>query len=174
MGAPSVNRLALLSLLATLALQPACDRSSSPGDDTDTGDKPPFGGDELIPCWDVPYQPDGEHNLIAVEMDEDEMVFTVNYSGGCAEHEWMLCHYSSGLAEWGPHYLALLHEDNEDTCETNITENLRFDVSMICESGPEGHEWGLCLAIYPDDCDLTNWSFCVPEEPCSFGGSYDC
>jgi hypothetical protein len=121
----------------------------------DTDAQAPFGGDELISCYDLPYQPDGGYHITSVEMEGDDLAITVAYMGASTVHEWMLCHAYSGLAANGPHYLALLHEDNDEGFEGSAVETLKFDISGICE-WIGGDNLALCVATFPDDCDLTS------------------
>jgi len=149
----------ILFVLLSASVAPACSRVGAPADEQDAGPLPPFGSDELIHCVDLPYQPNGQYDIESVELDGDDLVIEVGYGGGCVEHEWMLCFPGIILASLpGRIPLALLHEDNGDTCEADFHETLRFDVSPLPELAESPSSMYLCPVACPEDCDLIKLS----------------
>lgn len=87
-----------------------------------------FGGSVL-------HWPDDPVTITAFSTDGDTLLLTVQYSGGCREHDFALIAWN-GWLETVPVAAGLLlaHDANGDACEALITETLRFDLSPLRRS----------------------------------------
>ena len=72
---------------------------------------------------------DGDH---APAIENDTLILTISYSGGCASHDFTLV-TNGRFMESDPVQLvvALTHNANDDTCEAYPTERYSFDLEPI-------------------------------------------
>ncbi|MEW6652714.1 MAG: hypothetical protein AB1394_04500 [Bacteroidota bacterium] len=70
----------------------------------------------------------------SASIEEDELVMSVSYSGGCANHIIDLYSYT-GILKSNPPQMNLIisHNANNDMCEAYITKTFRFDLRKIKE-----------------------------------------
>jgi hypothetical protein len=85
-------------------------------------------------CPDEP--PLDDISVVRSEIEGDRLTVTVQYGGGCEQHDIALC-YSPSFGDSDPPYVdtRFLHDANGDTCEALITETLVFDLSPLSSHG---------------------------------------
>jgi len=65
-----------------------------------------------------------------IDTEEKELIIEVQYSGGCAKHDFELIWPENIIAIFPPVYPIILnHEDNDDMCEALPTETLVIDLT---------------------------------------------
>lgn len=76
-------------------------------------------------------------NVSAVSIDDDCLRLTLQYSGGCAEHEvdLVLVVPECGTPPLPPPTFRISHDANGDMCEAWITKEYSFDISGLREEG---------------------------------------
>ena len=86
-------------------------------------------------------------------VDGDTLEITVGYSGGCENHELVLCWPEQAFTEEVPvgAALELWHNANGDGCEAYLVETLEFDLTPLKEAytagyGSETGEIGISIA----------------------------
>ncbi len=68
----------------------------------------------------------------SASIEKDELLVSVSYGGGCANHFIELYSYTGILKSNPPQMnLVLSHNANNDMCEAYITKNFRFDLNAI-------------------------------------------
>ena len=72
--------------------------------------------------------------LNSVSIEQDTLIVSVSYSGGCEDHEFTLL-AAEAFMETDPVQLrmSIAHNGNGDLCEAWLTEELRFDLSLIAK-----------------------------------------
>ncbi|KAF0151220.1 MAG: hypothetical protein FD143_2159 [Ignavibacteria bacterium] len=71
-------------------------------------------------------------NVNSANIEKDELVMSVSYGGGCANHIIDLYSYTGILKSNPPQMnLVMSHNANNDMCEAYITKTFRFDLSKI-------------------------------------------
>jgi hypothetical protein len=85
-------------------------------------------------CPDEP--PLDDISVMHSEIEGDRLTVTVQYGGGCEQHDIALC-YSPSFGDSDPPHVdtRFLHDANGDTCEALITETLVFDLSPLSTHG---------------------------------------
>lgn len=104
----------------------ATDDTAASSDDTGGGSLP----DALSEC----EAEDGaatEVNYLTVS--GDELTVNLSYSGGCTDHDFVLCWPDQAFMESEPVQvdLELFHESYGDTCEAYPTEDRTFDLTPL-------------------------------------------
>lgn len=148
-----ISRFILCLLLLSVA---ACGGGGEPGDNpdgdpstmtpSDTDDRRPFEGSVLIDddltdddvvealqgSDEYKLEIDGDDRPV---IENDTLILTISYSGGCASHDFTLVTNGNFKMESDPVQLvvALTHNDNGDTCEAYPTERYVFDLTPIKE-----------------------------------------
>ena len=74
------------------------------------------------------------YSFDTVSLEQNFLSLDISYSGGCASHEFSLI----GSGDFMESYpvqttIVLSHEDNDDNCESFITETLVFDLTPLKE-----------------------------------------
>lgn len=74
---------------------------------------------------------------VEVNIEGDCLQLTLQYSGGCKEHEVDLALIlpECGTPPLPPPTFEIRHDGNNDTCEALITKDYQFDISGIREQG---------------------------------------
>lgn len=76
------------------------------------------------------------YDLNNIELISNCLIFTVSYSGGCAEHDFELRYNGNSTFSLPPIVnLTLWHNGNGDLCEAYPTEVRSFDISHFDELG---------------------------------------
>jgi hypothetical protein len=75
-------------------------------------------------------------SVMRSEIEGDRLTVTVQYGGGCEQHDVALC-YEPAFGESDPPSVIthFLHDANGDTCEALISETLVFDLSPLSAHG---------------------------------------
>ena len=101
-----------------------------------TGPDIPLGGE----CDDGPAD---EFELEGLAIDDQTLVVTLSYSGGCETHEFQACWDGSFMESFPVQArIGLQHNGHGDACEAWITEELRIPLSSMRESYVEGYGEG--------------------------------
>ncbi|MBV5349090.1 hypothetical protein JZU61_05500, partial [bacterium] len=76
-------------------------------------------------------------NLINAKIDGDCLVLTLQYGGGCKEHQidLALIQPECGTPPLPPPTFEIRHNANDDVCKALITKEYSFDISGIRENG---------------------------------------
>ncbi|MDP2888446.1 MAG: NigD-like C-terminal domain-containing protein [Bacteroidota bacterium] len=76
-------------------------------------------------------------NLINAQLVGDCLKLTLQYSGGCEEHQvdLALIHPWCGTPPLPPPTFEIRHNSNEDNCKALVTKDYSFDISGIREQG---------------------------------------
>ena len=72
-------------------------------------------------------------NVVAVNIEGDCIVLTLQYGGGCKEHKVDLALILPSLST--PPNFEVRHDAKDDVCKALITKDYRFDISGIREQG---------------------------------------
>ena len=95
-----------------------------------------FGTVHTIVAGDLNLETDPV-TILAVELDGDDLLITLAYSGGCREHDVTLTAVVSPLAIFPPYVtLNILHDDQGDRCEAIVPETLRYPLDDIRRAAP--------------------------------------
>jgi hypothetical protein len=82
---------------------------------------------------DKSYKPDSiDYTISQVVIKGDYLIFDVTYKGGCGKHKFDLIfngNYAKSLPVQAS--LHLKHTKENETCNNDITEPLRFDISKV-------------------------------------------
>lgn len=86
-----------------------------------------------------PYESDG-YELYSASVDGDDLLVSVSYSGGCAEHLFRVC-WDGSFMESFPVQVRfdLQHEGNDDPCDAYPTEELRIPLTVLRDAYREGY-----------------------------------
>ena len=72
--------------------------------------------------------------VYGIALEGDEVVVSVGYGGGCAEHTFEMCWNGAWLRTSPPQApLVLGHDSGDDMCEAYLSEDLRFDASVVID-----------------------------------------
>ncbi len=72
--------------------------------------------------------------ITASEVDGDTITLTVEYSGGCGEHDFALCWDGSWIKTLPMKVgLTLSHDANGDMCRAMISEDITFDLAPVAD-----------------------------------------
>jgi hypothetical protein len=87
-----------------------------------------------------PDLPSDPVSILDAEVDDDTLVMSVRYGGGCEDHLFTLC-WDGGFAESHPVQarLSLQHDARGDLCRALITEELEFDLGSLKEAYQEAY-----------------------------------
>jgi len=80
----------------------------------------------------APWPKLDEFDLKAVRIEGDELVMSVSYAGGCAEHAFS--YYTNGaVLKTNPPGADIIirHDGNGDSCEAYLSEDLRINLKSI-------------------------------------------
>lgn len=113
-----------------------------PGDE---GAEPRIGALRFVDAPEAVPEGDG-YELVEAKIEDNLLILTVSYSGGCEPHEfalWALRPFEKSLPP--RHQLFLRHRANGDLCEAYITRELRFDLNPFRRLHPEGGNVALVL-----------------------------
>lgn len=79
-----------------------------------------------------------------VEVVDDELLVTVSYSGGCAEHFFQICWPDRSFLESEPVQvgLELWHGSDPDGCDAYFTEVRAFDLAPLREAWHSAYSEG--------------------------------
>ena len=69
-----------------------------------------------------------DFRILDVEIGSEDVLVTVNYSGGCEDHQFELI-WNEEVDSVGLVELIMVHRNNDDTCEASITETLTIGFS---------------------------------------------
>ena len=74
-------------------------------------------------------------DLKDISVKDGNVELTVAYSGGCKKHNFEII-WDDKIDSGNPAVINLIviHHDNDDTCEANIKENLKFTVSDLLDN----------------------------------------
>jgi len=92
---------------------------------------------DSTPYLPVCFEADGDaYSIDGVALDGAELVVSVGYSGGCEDHDFVLCWPDQAFMESYPVQVALevSHDAHGDACEAWIREELRFDLSPMSQA----------------------------------------
>lgn len=127
---------ALTLLFATAGW--ACDGAVGPGEPRGLPD--PNDGNGILVAFgdDLSVYPEDDWELVSGEVVADSLRLEVQYSGGCADHDfWLLAVHGwtplpdgSVVRKVGVDLL-LPHEDHDDACDALLTRTLQFDLSPL-------------------------------------------
>jgi len=71
-------------------------------------------------------------SIVSAKMTQDTLTISVKYSGGGIKHDFTLLGMESIVPIMQPVYpLAIFHDSKGDPCTEDITEDLRFDISVL-------------------------------------------
>ncbi len=74
-------------------------------------------------------------NILALSLNADVLEVTVEYGGGCKEHEFKMNWTGAWMKSMPPKInLWLEHENNDDNCRALIRETLYFDLAKVQNS----------------------------------------
>lgn len=89
---------------------------------------------EVNQSYEWPKQID-PFNILSTEINGDVLKISVEYGGGCKEHEFKMNWTGAWMKSKPPKVnLWLEHQSNEDNCRALIRENLSFDLKSIQSS----------------------------------------
>ena len=76
-------------------------------------------------------------NIINVKIEDDCLLLTLQYGGGCEEHQvdLALIHPWCGTPPLPPPTFEIRHDSNDDSCYALITKDYSFDISGIRVQG---------------------------------------
>ncbi|MFX0206334.1 MAG: hypothetical protein ACFFDT_10120 [Candidatus Hodarchaeota archaeon] len=81
-----------------------------------------------------------EFTFINVTLEHDLLYLEVSYSGGCATHDFSLIGTGVFMESYPVQTsIVLSHEDNNDNCESIVTETLMFDLTPLKELYTESY-----------------------------------
>jgi hypothetical protein len=130
-----------------------------------------FRCDEGTCAWnyvaDWPYLPQcwtergDSFSLDSAAIDGSELVVTLGFGGGCAEHEFVLCWPDQSFLESYPVQvqLELFHEGHDDACEAWLVEEHRLSLQPLAEAyeAAYGESTGT-IFVHVGEFELT-WTF---------------
>ncbi len=100
----------------------------------------PFATREIVPCEDlVPRLDDGTSNRVSqVNVDDREITLTIEYTGGCAEHQFGLCFLQRDAPRGFENNartveLVVAHDRGGDLCGQPSTATESFDLTNAIE-----------------------------------------
>ena len=100
------------------------------------------------------YNNSQSYNILSVSLTNNLLSLTINYQGGCAEHEFDLIGSSFIMKSLPPKRgLKLYHHPSEDDCRELVQKTLIFDISDF-RYGNE--EIILSLENYSESISYTN------------------
>lgn len=125
-----LNLLFLISIIS-FVIGCADDDITSPIDDDEVSNLSTVVSDEIQSLLDGTSQSDPFTLKSAViDMVKQELQIEVQYSGGCAKHDFEIIWPETIIAIFPPVYPVILnHENNGDMCEAFLTETLVFSLT---------------------------------------------
>lgn len=80
-------------------------------------------------------------SIDAATLDGDELVLTVSFSGGCEEHDVVLCWPDQAFLESDPVQvnLEVFHDAHDDACEAYLTEARRLSLLPLQAAWRDGY-----------------------------------
>ncbi|MBN2000692.1 hypothetical protein JW935_24295 [candidate division KSB1 bacterium] len=149
------KRYYLIPALSIFILLSACENLPFPWDDFENPDFLPF--IKILTPEQVRELPKDPYVLKAVVISGDTISFTVEYGGGCAEHDFVLANFG-GFMESEPVQTKILlsHEDNDDACDAIETREVRFNLLPLKLS---------FRAQYPDADGVIILQIVNPQDP---------
>ncbi|MCB9653449.1 MAG: hypothetical protein H6729_04855 [Deltaproteobacteria bacterium] len=109
----------------------------------------------IVPCPEA--FPSDSYNVLDMNTVGDTLNLTVQYSGGCRDHDFFLC-WGGSFLESSPVQarLHLAHDAHEDPCEALPIEDLSFDLKPLAEVYREGyHAASATILLRLDDWGAT-------------------
>jgi hypothetical protein len=95
---------------------------------------PPTHSQILLDESEFNNAPRDEFTFVNVTLEKDLLYLKVSYSGGCASHDFSLVGTGVFMESYPVQTsIVLSHEDNDDNCESIITETLVFDLTPLKE-----------------------------------------
>lgn len=122
--------------------------SESTNEDANTDSKP-----------QRPYQVRGEigdvgsktdpFDIVSARIDGNNLYVDITYTGGCAYHKFK-CFGSEAISKSLPpqRTIKLIHEDDNDTCESLVKQTIEIDIRAFALSAAESSEIVLLLEGY--------------------------
>ena len=91
------------------------------------------------------------YEIVSAEIEGVLLFMTINYSGGCAAHEFEFVG-SRGISKSLPpqRSVILLHDNGEDMCEGWVTRQIEIDISELALKQEKGSEIILNLEGYDE------------------------
>ncbi len=137
----------LLSLLMIAAMTAGCKnkekaaaekRSTAQTEMTESNEKRDSGSSDIQVMELAEFDKGDGYNIESIELKGDEIYISVNYSGGCEEHEFTLFADPRIMKSMPPQQnIVLKHNSNGDKCRAHISETHVFNLSPI-KIGEEG------------------------------------
>lgn len=112
-----------------------------------------------LPIDSILFDP---YSIDTLQLDGDILTLTAGYSGGCADHDFVLCMSPAAFLESYPVQanLYLRHDSHGDMCEALISEVLEFDLRPVASlfqyyyPGSEGMVYLNVHAFNGEDCTI--------------------
>ncbi len=76
-----------------------------------------------------PENLNAKYKISKVKLDNQTLIISVSYSGGCQDQTFELV--SNGKVEDEKMYLDLVHDNKNDMCKKMIMRDLKFDLSSL-------------------------------------------
>ncbi len=85
----------------------------------------------IVSNWEE-YREGSPVNIESANIDKNIIEIDINYSGGCAEHEFILIGQEAVMKSLPPQrIIKLYHKPVEDDCRELIQQKLKFDISAF-------------------------------------------
>ena len=100
-------------------------------------------------------------NVQAVNIEGDCLVLTLQYGGGCKEHQvdLALIQPQCGTPPLPPPTFEIRHDSNDDSCEALITKDYSFDISGIREQGKTKTDFILAVKNSSEEISSTTYTY---------------
>lgn len=100
-------------------------------------------------------------NVTAAKIEGDCLRLTLEYSGGCAEHEvnLVLIVPECGTPPLPPPAFLISHDANGDVCEAWITKEYSFDISGLREEGKSKTDFVLTARNADGEVKSTTYTY---------------
>jgi len=120
-------------------------------ENTDTDSKPQRPYEVKATVGDVTQKSDF-YTIKSAEIEGNDLLLEVEYSGGCARHDFKFVG-SPALSKSLPPQRAvrLIHKNGGDECESWVNRTIRVDLSALAVTQTPGSQVILKLADYPED-----------------------
>lgn len=119
-----------LSVTVMLSCKTARERKSQNNDSTHPKA-------ELVSSFEA-YQNSASCTITQVTIDKNTITIDVEYSGGCEKHDFKLIGTEMIQKSMPPKRGVMLwHDSKEDSCRSIVTEQLKFDISVLAYEGGE-------------------------------------